>query len=173
MQISSSAQTENIVLHRSKTAILQEVFSSVQGKGEFYVGKRQIFVRFAHCHLKCAYCDTPMTTIDGQCHLEKTPGNPKRVIYPNPIDVDTLFIILQDLLQHAKHHSISFTGGEPLLYHDFLKKLLPKVRSLAPIYFGNQWNSTPNFLKLEILPWLDFIMMDIKLPSEHRISLAA
>jgi len=35
-----------------------EIFSSFQGEGTL-VGRRQIFIRFAGCPLRCSYCDTP------------------------------------------------------------------------------------------------------------------
>ncbi|MBI2447469.1 MAG: 7-carboxy-7-deazaguanine synthase QueE, partial [Candidatus Omnitrophica bacterium] len=36
---------------------ISEIFSSIQGEG-LYLGKRQIFVRFYGCNMRCAYCDT-------------------------------------------------------------------------------------------------------------------
>ncbi len=149
-------------LKTSKTAPLQEVFSSIQGEG-IHVGKRQVFVRFAHCHLKCAYCDTPMTTADGQCHVETPPGSGQIVHYPNPMQPATLVTIIEHLLQTTRHHSVSFTGGEPLLYHAFLKDVLPHVQQHAPTYLETS-GTQPEFLE-EILPWTDIIAMDIKLPS--------
>ncbi len=148
-----------------KTAPLQEVFSSIQGEA-LYVGKRQVFVRFAHCHLKCAYCDTPMTSATGQCHVEDPPGSGLEHLYPNPMRPQTLLEIIGSLLKTAKHHSVSFTGGEPLLYHGFLKELLPQVQKLAPTYLETS-GTQPEFLQT-VLPWLDFIAMDIKLPSATK-----
>src|ERR1700760_4825663 len=86
-----------------KTAPLQEIFSSIQGEG-VYVGKRQVFVRFAHCHLKCAYCDTPMTTADGHCHVETPPGSGHIERHPNPLQPETLVTLITDLLQTSLHH---------------------------------------------------------------------
>jgi 7-carboxy-7-deazaguanine synthase len=146
----------------SKTAPLQEIFSSIQGEG-IHVGKRQVFVRFAHCHLKCAYCDTPMTSPTGQCHVEAVPGSGDMLYYPNPMRPETLAEIVNDLVQTAAHHSISFTGGEPLLYHSFLKDALPLMHSHAPIYLETSGTQTEFFA--DILDWVDIVAMDIKLPS--------
>lgn len=145
-----------------KTAPVQEVFSSIQGEG-IHVGKRQVFVRFAHCHLKCAYCDTPMTTSTGQCHVEHFPGSGELTYYANPMSASKLADITTSLLRSARHHSVSFTGGEPLLYHGFLKELLPKIQTLAPTYLETS-GTQADFLEA-VLPWVDIIAMDIKLPS--------
>lgn len=59
------------------------------------------------------------------------------------------------------HHSISFTGGEPLLNADFLKILLDKV--IAPKYIETN-GTLPQALK-EIIDKVNYISMDIKLPS--------
>lgn len=145
-----------------KLAPLQEVFSSIQGEG-VYVGKRQVFVRFAHCHLKCAYCDTPMTSASGQCHVETLPGSGETAAYPNPMRPDVLRDVISDLWRQARHHSVSFTGGEPLLYHAFLRELLPQVRAQSPVYLETS-GTQADFLA-NVLPWLDYVAMDIKLPS--------
>ncbi len=145
-----------------KTAPLQEIFSSIQGEG-IYVGKRQVFVRFAHCHLKCAYCDTPMTSSNGQCNVEIKPGSGEMTDYPNPLQPNDLIGIIQGLLPQAKHHSVSFTGGEPLLYHQFLKAVFPAIQAVSKTYLETS-GTQPQFLE-SVLPWTDVIAMDIKLPS--------
>ncbi len=145
-----------------KTAPVQEVFSSIQGEG-IYVGKRQVFVRFAHCHLKCAYCDTPMTSPTGQCHVETPPGSGIIEYHNNPLPPETLVDIIQSLLKTAKHHSVSFTGGEPLLYHQFLQSVFPQVQGHCKTYLETS-GTQADFLE-SVLPWTDIIAMDIKLPS--------
>lgn len=149
----------------SKTAPLQEIFSSIQGEG-IYVGKRQVFVRFAHCHLKCAYCDTPMTSSTGQCHVEDPPGSGNIHYYPNPMTPTVLTDIISNLLHSARHHSVSFTGGEPLLYHRFLQDVFPMVGQVAPVYLETS-GTQPEFLE-SVLPWVNIIAMDIKLPSTTK-----
>ncbi len=147
---------------QQQTAPLQEIFSSVQGEG-VHVGKRQVFVRFAHCHLKCVYCDTPMTSASGQCHLETPPGSGQITLLENPMPAQALVEAIETLLPQARHHSVSFTGGEPLLYHRFLRDVLPAVRRQAPTYLETS-GTQPEFLE-PLLPWTDIIAMDIKLPS--------
>lgn len=147
--------TENV-------APLQEIFSSIQGEA-VYVGKRQIFVRFAHCHLKCAYCDTPMTSTTGKCHIEVQPGQGEIALIDNPMSVDVLYEEIMKLAPQAKHHSVSFTGGEPLLYHRFLKELFPRIQAHLPVYLETSGTQAA-FLEA-VLPNVDIIAMDIKLPS--------
>lgn len=144
----------------AKTAPLQEIFSSVQGEG-IHVGKRQLFVRFAHCHLKCAYCDTPMTSVSGKCHVETEPGSGQVEYLENPVSPELLASWIHHLLPKARHHSISFTGGEPLLYHRFLAQVFPQLQ--APIYLETS-GTQPDFLET-VLPWVNMVAMDIKLPS--------
>jgi 7-carboxy-7-deazaguanine synthase len=153
------------LLYPLETAPLQEVFSSVQGEG-CYVGYRQVFVRFAHCHLKCAYCDTPMHTPSGECFIEQHPGAGHSAQLPNPVSTATLMQTLHQLFSQGEHHSVSFTGGEPLLYHRFLKACLPQVQPLCKTYLETS-GTQPEFLEA-VLPWVDIVAMDIKLPSATR-----
>lgn len=141
---------------------LQEIFSSIQGEGP-YVGKRQIFVRFNACHLACAYCDTPQRPAARQCEVELVSGSGNRVMFENPMSVETVRDVIQRLHGAARHHSISFTGGEPLLYTDFLEALLPTVSEWLPVYLETS-GTQPDKLEA-ILPWVQIIAMDIKLPS--------
>ncbi|MDX2083833.1 MAG: 7-carboxy-7-deazaguanine synthase QueE [Candidatus Melainabacteria bacterium] len=147
----------------SQMALIQEVFSSVQGEGP-YVGVRQIFVRGAKCHLKCAYCDTPMETPDGRCYVAWTPGSADLEPLENPLSPETILAVISRLNATAKHHSVSFTGGEPLLYHRWLACVLPGVRSLGLKTYLETSGTQPELLHA-VLPHTDIVAMDIKLPS--------
>ena len=146
-------------------APLQEVFSSFQGEGP-YVGERQLFVRVAHCHLKCTYCDTPMTQPDGRLHVQPISNFTPAQVLENPVTPDALMAVLRPMLMALPHHSVSLTGGEPLLYHRFLKQLLPQLQPLTRTYLETS-GTQPNFLA-EVLEWTDIIAMDFKLPSATR-----
>jgi organic radical activating enzyme len=104
-----------------------------------------------------------MTSSTGKCHVEVTPGSGQMTLIENPMNPTEVLSVLQKLIPLAHHHSISFTGGEPLLYHRFLGELLPHLQPLCPIYLETS-GTQPAFLEA-ILPWVDIIAMDIKLPS--------
>ena len=144
-------------------AELIEIFSSIQGEGPL-LGYRQIFIRFAHCNLNCEYCDTPFKSVE-QCKVESTPGSERLVEWPNPVSASRIENLISAWTsnQAGLHHSISLTGGEPLLHLDVLRDWLPMLRSFLPIYL--ETNGTLVAQLEVLLPEIDFISMDIKLPS--------
>lgn len=120
---------------------IKEIFASIQGEGP-YVGYKQLFVRFCNCNLKCNYCDTEFSS------------DKDFVEY----DVCSL---AEEINKYKDVHSVSLTGGEPLLSSEFLKELLPKINK--KIYL--ETNATLSEKLLEIKPFLDYISADIKLES--------
>ena len=136
---------------------IAEVFDSIQGEG-LYLGEKQIFVRFFGCNLKCSFCDTKMDSF-----LEYGP--------------EELFNELK--MYCGNYHSVSFTGGEPLLQKDFLKEIL-KLTYKDKLKNYLETNGTlPEALK-DIIEYVHIVAMDFKLPSstglnnfwdEHRLFL--
>lgn len=146
-------------------APLVECFSSIQGEGVL-VGLRQVFLRFSGCNLNCSFCDTPgMSAIPEQCLLEQTPGRRDFIEVPNPVQLERVAGLLESWTAAwpGIHHSISVTGGEPLLYGALLEEWLPVFRKLLPIYL--ETNGTLPEALAPLIPHLDQIGMDIKLPS--------
>lgn len=148
-----------------------EVFSSIQGEGK-YVGVRQIFVRFSGCNLKCRYCDTLVSHAPYKhCTVEKDAGSRRFTKFDNPVDLDNLGASIRHLLR-LPHHSVSFTGGEPLYRADYIHALAKEFD--CKLYL--ETNGTLYEELDKVLDDLDFISMDIKLPSvtgkelweEHR-----
>ncbi|MBW4562645.1 MAG: 7-carboxy-7-deazaguanine synthase QueE [Mojavia pulchra JT2-VF2] len=147
------------------TARLVEVFSAIQGEG-LNVGTRQIFIRFAFCDLRCHFCDSAHTwSASPTCRIEKTPGLRDFEIHSNPIPLPILLEWVERQNLPSLHDSISLTGGEPLLHARFLALFLPQVRSLTnlPIYLETGGHR-PEQLAI-LLPYLDSVGMDLKLPS--------
>lgn len=97
----------------NNTANIVEIFESVQGEGKF-AGALQIFVRLSGCPLKCSYCDTD--------HAYRKFISINESSCQNPVTAQKLMEILNNHFDLPLVHSISFTGGEPLLYVDFLRE---------------------------------------------------
>ena len=119
-----------------------EVFESIQGEG-IYLGERQLFVRFFGCNLSCRFCDTSWGPF-----IEYEP---------------------EELFQEIKlyedgFHSISFTGGEPLLQKDFLREIIKLTRKDG---FRNYLETNGILYRelQEVIDYLDIVAMDLKLPS--------
>ena len=96
-------------LHEAR---ISEIFSSLQGEGT-HIGERHLFIRFEECHIHCEYCDeldkparrmTQEEVVETVLHLEKEEG---------------------------PHTFVSLTGGEPLLYLNFLSPLLVRLKALG------------------------------------------
>ena len=124
---------------------VKEMFVSTQGEGPF-VGHRQLFVRFCGCNLACEYCDTDFTLQDN-------------------LSAYTVEDLSLEINKHKDIHSVSFTGGEPLLHAKFLKDLLPRLDK--KVYL--ETNATLADELAEVLPLVNIISADIKLPSATGI----
>ena len=123
-------------------AKISEVFESVQGEG-LYLGEKQIFVRFFECNLKCSFCDTKL----------------ERFMEYEPQELFKEIKLYQD-----KYHSISFTGGEPLLYKNFLKEILKLTGKYGHRHYL-ETNGTLFAELEELIEHIDIVAMDLKFPS--------
>lgn len=144
---------------------LVEVFSSVQGEG-LYVGCRQVFVRLAGCNIFCEYCDTaeslacPVTAA-----IEKEPGRREFFKVQNPVASSDLNEFLLRLCR-SPHHSVSVTGGEPLLQPQIIP-YLRSVKESGVLLFLETNGTLPDQLD-KVISAVDIVSMDIKLPSAAK-----
>jgi organic radical activating enzyme len=147
-----------------RSADLIELFSSIQGEG-LLVGLRQVFVRFHGCNLSCAYCDTEYTAPPKHCQIEGTPGRRDFIQADNPVSLERVLKLLAGWQRGwpGIHHSISITGGEPLLSHEILLSWLPRLRDFLPICL--ETNGVLPAALAQLISHIDYISMDIKLPS--------
>ncbi|WP_196594164.1 7-carboxy-7-deazaguanine synthase QueE [Pectinatus sottacetonis] len=134
-------------------APISEIFSSIQGEGK-YVGCRQLFIRFVGCNLKCRYCDTESLLNTTHCDCEG------KGLINNPVDFAEILPYLEKRLK-KKHHSISLTGGEPLLHTDFINEIGQKID--CPLFL--ETNGTLCEQLQKVINNIDIISMDIKMPD--------
>lgn len=149
------------MIPRSKEqAFVYEIFFSYQGEG-LYAGLPQIFVRFAGCNIRCRCCDTAYSVkISAKAMLmsrEEMFGEIKKLSVKN-----------KKLLTNPP--SVSFTGGEPLLYAGFLKELLPDLKKSGFSVYLETNATLPRQLE-KIIKYCDIISMDFKFASECGRSL--
>jgi len=140
-------------------AFVYEIFSSIQGEGPL-VGKRQIFVRFAGCPLRCYYCDTKYAYQIPEFSTVFVKG--KKFMRKNPLSAETILQIIKTL-ETPDLHSISFTGGEPLIQED-----LPNILSLVSREGYRIFLETagyPSDPVQKVADVVDYASVDIKLPS--------
>lgn len=119
---------------------IKEIFPSIQGEGPF-VGYKQLFIRFCGCNLSCSYCDTDFRTVNSRDYSVEE--------------------LLEVVRKYPDCHSVSLTGGEPLLNTGFLKEFLPQCP--IPVYL--ETNATLAGELGEVIDFIDYIAADIKIAS--------
>lgn len=143
-------------------ADLCEVFTSIQGEGLF-AGRRQLFVRFACCNLDCVYCDTKYARKQGvDARFENTPCSGTFYSERNPTPpfrlndyIDLCFNLDSSI------HSISFTGGEPLVQLEFVDFFMNTYKKDRKYHL--ETNGTLPAALENVVDRFDFISMDMKI----------
>ncbi len=124
-------------------ARISEIFLSYQGEGT-YAGSRQLFVRFFGCNMQCMYCDTIK---DSYRSFTK----------------EALLSKILDL--GDDYNELVFTGGEPLLFADFISEFITLYRGIRRHKIYLETNGVL-FEELDkVIDKIDVVSMDFKLPS--------
>ena len=145
-------------------APIYEVFSSDQGEGPL-VGVRQVFVRFRGCDLTCRYCDTPQArTVASPCYIHQTDDGEDSTERDNPVSLNELLQIIEELAGEGAYHSVALTGGEPLLYPDYIAALAAALRQAGHKVYLETAGHLPQALST-VINSIDWVAMDFKLPS--------
>ena len=147
---------------RGLSAPLVEVFASVQGEGG-YLGEPQIFVRFARCPLRCLYCDTPGSWAVRKTYRVVEEGGSRHL--RNPATSEEILRHCRRLESGAgRRLTVSLTGGEPLLYPEFIGELAPRLRGEGRRVHLETAGVHPAGLR-RVLSQIDHVSMDWKIPS--------
>jgi organic radical activating enzyme len=142
---------------------LLELFRSWQGEGP-YAGVRQIFVRLGGCHLRCVYCDTPDSW--ERAKLWRCEDETRA----NPVEAADVLAQVERWRPLERFHSVSFTGGEPLLQPEFLRELMMGVRKQGlPVYLDTSGTLADRLEQVADL--VDIFAFDVKLPSCEGVRL--
>jgi len=149
----------------AKPGYLSEIFVSFQGEGA-HVGRRHLFVRLAGCNLRCSYCDTPDS-------LERTAGYTIRrrgeaaINRENPVTAGELARLIAAMLdRETPIDAVALTGGEPLMQSEFLAAALTVGGFRVPVLL--ETNGVLPRRLTDVLPLIDIVSMDIKLPSNSH-----
>jgi organic radical activating enzyme len=159
-------------------ANVSELFVSFQGEGP-HAGRRQLFVRFAGCPLRCRYCDTPESLVPVETCRVFGPDGAHAL--PNPLDAATLTREVRALAAGAPPlHAMAVTGGEPLSQVDFLEAWLATKPLDVPVLLETAGILPARLARLA--PLVTIVSLDVKCPSntgerarwdEHVACLAA
>src|SRR5262245_20149293 len=145
----------------ARTANVSELFVSFQGEG-LHAGRRQLFVRFAGCPLRCRWCDTPESLVPvGQCTVFGVDG---AHVLPNPLSFESLEREVAGLRATSPPlDAVAVTGGEPLAQAEFLVTWLGRRAGTLPVLLETA-GILPGRLA-RVLPFVSCVSLDFKCPS--------
>jgi 7-carboxy-7-deazaguanine synthase len=145
--------------------LVSEIFSAIQGEAAL-VGERQVFVRLTGCNIRCTYCDQPeaLERAPGPCRVEATAGRRDWAVENSPLAIDRVVDAVGVLWDQVPHHSISLTGGEPLLQGTRVERLVERFADRGwPVMLETNGTLVPPLKRLG--GHLTYVSMDLKLPS--------
>ncbi|MBL8755686.1 MAG: 7-carboxy-7-deazaguanine synthase QueE [Planctomycetes bacterium] len=146
-------------------APLVEIFHSVQGEGRF-VGVPMSFLRVATCPLRCLYCDTPhsytaATTFPVRLAVRSLNEG-------NPVAADRAAELVRQVAAAcepgARQGRVSVTGGEPLVFPEFVREFGRAVRGKGMRLHLETAAIDPDALA-KCVDQVDHLSADYKLPE--------
>lgn len=157
--MSTTSRDRSIAPAAARAPVL-EVFRSIQGEGAF-AGEPQLLLRLAGCPLRCRWCDTP--------HSWPLPpdGRGRGTDADAPaagarLDAREAAQRL-DALDPAGRLAVSVTGGEPLLWPEFVLALRSAIGSRR-LHLETA-GAHPRALG-RVAGVLDHLSLDLKLPAD-------
>lgn len=126
-----------LIAMETATLAVQDMFYSFQGEGP-WIGYPQIFLRLYGCNIHCDYCDEP-------------DRNKQRFSIPEIISRMSQWM-------DKPLHSLSLTGGEPLLQVAGIMELVQKIS--MPIYLETN-GTLPEALD-KVMPYCHYFSVDYK-----------
>src|SRR5262249_38828975 len=134
---------------------------SFQGEG-VHAGRRQLFVRFAGCPLRCRWCDTPGSLLPvSECRVLTADGERR---LENPLSPDALDAEVEALRAAAPPlHALAVPGGGPLAQIEFRASWRANGQADLPVLLEPA-GILPARLE-RVLPHVAIVSLDFKCPS--------
>lgn len=130
------------------------IFKSISGElGLFYPGSPTVFVRFSGCPLFCSWCDTSIA-------IPKDAGQ--------EMSIEQVLQKVDELSNHGQIEQVLITGGEPLAQRSAFDDLVPALKRRE--HKIQVETSGACFPSSEMLAWVDWWVVDYKLPSSGEES---
>jgi len=106
---------------------ISEIFFSIQGEG-INSGVPSVFVRFFGCNLACRWCDT------------KFSWHPNFARYTEKSTRE----VVDDIMQYGEKNHIVFTGGEPALFQNDIRKIQRELQKKGTFSYEIETNGSRN-----------------------------
>jgi 7-carboxy-7-deazaguanine synthase len=146
----------------ARTVSLSEIFASFEGEG-VNLGRPAVFIRFAGCNLSCSFCDTDYARVQSETASIHVDGETTGV--PNPVDCGAVVSLIAGSFPGTR--TVVLTGGEPLMQGRAACDLARRLR-LKGYAVHLETNGTLPSVFADIRGLIDFVCMDIKLPSTQQ-----
>ncbi|MEM3473804.1 MAG: anaerobic ribonucleoside-triphosphate reductase activating protein [archaeon] len=114
-----------------------------------YPGKTCAIIFTIGCNFRCPFCHN------------------RELVIPEEFPEETPFDTIENFLKNriGLIDAVEFTGGEPLIYKDIIE-FVKRIKDMGFLVKLDTNGSIPSRLT-EILPFVDYIAMDIKAPFER------
>ena len=117
-----------------------EIFYSLQGEGK-NLGQPSIFIRLSLCNLYCIWCDTDYTwNWEGTAYPHVNDSKPDYQKFKKEEQI--IESTIDEIVQHVQQYpckNIVLTGGEPMVQH---KELVKLMSALPGYHFEIETNGT-------------------------------
>jgi len=130
--------------------LAEPIFKSLQGEGP-NIGKPAIFIRLAGCNLRCEFCDSKFSWVEGK-----------------EVSIEE---IVNKIKSYRKIKHIVITGGEPLLQYKEIRKLIINIKkeyynNSKPILYAFELETNGTIWYNDILMYFDYVSVS---PKENKI----
>ncbi|MFT7676155.1 MAG: 7-carboxy-7-deazaguanine synthase [Planctomycetota bacterium] len=142
-------------------APVMEVFASIQGEG-IWIGEPQVFLRLRGCPVRCRWCDTPgslQVKANAEARIDALDGTRREAAWASAFQAACWV----GEVEPREARTVSVTGGEPLLWPEFILALKP-ILGARRLHLETGGGHPGALAK--VLDVCDHVSLDLKLPAD-------